>query len=142
MRYVLRKSSSRLTTTKNMIETRDGVVAMLVAVNDQPLSVPDQAREQARLNALLADPASSGIANRQRTRMPRAPWKSARAPHGISLSGRWAGPRKRGTVCIPAESKFLPPNLETQVLTEMSGEIWTTQPRRAWRVSRPPCSRM
>ncbi len=38
MRYQLRKTSPRLTTTKEIYETRDGDVARLVAINDKPLS--------------------------------------------------------------------------------------------------------
>ncbi len=124
MRYVLRKSSSRLTTTKNMIETQDGVVAMLAAVNDQPLSVTDQAREQARLNALLADP------GKQRHRKQAEDADAARAMEVLRVLPtaflyRDAG--RAGTVerfAFQPNPKFSPPNLETQVLTEMSGEIW------------------
>ncbi len=125
MRYVLRKSSSRLATTKNMIETRDGVVAMLVAVNDQPLSVEEQAREQARLNALLAD------SGKQRHRKQAEDADTARAMEVLRVLPtaflyRYAG-RGPGTVerfAFRPNPKFSPPNLETQVLTEMSGEIW------------------
>ena len=56
MRYRLRKSSPRLTTTKELIETQDGSVAMLVAVGDKPLNPADQEKEQSRLQALLVDP--------------------------------------------------------------------------------------
>jgi len=56
MRYQLRKSSPRLTTTKNLIETKDGLVALLIAVNDAPPSADDAQKEQSRLNALAADP--------------------------------------------------------------------------------------
>lgn len=125
MRYVLRKSSSRLTTTKNMIETQDGVVAMLAAVNDQPLSVTDQAREQARLNALLADP------GKQRHRKQAEDADAARAMEVLralptAFLYRYAGPGP-GTLeryAFRPNPRFSPPNLETQVLTEMSGEIW------------------
>ena len=48
MRYRLRKSSPRLTTTKEIAETRDGDVARLVAINDQPLSQADEQQEQHR----------------------------------------------------------------------------------------------
>src|SRR5208337_887534 len=37
MRYLLRKSSPRLTTTKDIVETREGAVARLLSVNDNPL---------------------------------------------------------------------------------------------------------
>src|SRR5258708_30163225 len=57
MRYRLRESSPRLITTKEMIETEDGSVAMLVAVNDKPLSPADLEKEQGRLQTLLTHPA-------------------------------------------------------------------------------------
>ena len=56
MRYRLRKSSPRLTSTKEIVETRDGDVARLLALNDQPLSPADEQREEARLAALASDP--------------------------------------------------------------------------------------
>ena len=62
MRYLLHKSSPRLTSTKEIVETSDGDVARLVSINDKPLSPADEQKEQARLDALLADP------NRQRHR--------------------------------------------------------------------------
>ena len=46
MRYRLRKSSPRLTTTKEIFETRDGAVARLIAINDQPLSLTDELKEE------------------------------------------------------------------------------------------------
>jgi len=57
MRYKLHKSSPRMTSTKEIAETRDGDVARLIAINDQPLSQDAEQREQARLDALLSDPA-------------------------------------------------------------------------------------
>ena len=56
MRYQLRKTSPRLTTTKEICETRDGDVARLIAINDRPLSAADEQKEEARLDALLSDP--------------------------------------------------------------------------------------
>ena len=56
MRYRLRKTSPRLTTTKEIIETKDGAVARLVALYDKPLSEADEQTEQVRLDALLGDP--------------------------------------------------------------------------------------
>ena len=55
MRYQLRKTSPRLTTTKEIMETRDGEVARLIAINDKPLSAADEANEEARLHELLPD---------------------------------------------------------------------------------------
>ena len=56
MRYRLRKSSPRLTSTKEIVETREGAVARLLAIDDKPLSQDDEHKEQARLDGLLADP--------------------------------------------------------------------------------------
>ena len=56
MRYRLRKTSPRLTSTKEIFETRDGAVARLVAINDSPLTPADEQKEQARLDLLLGDP--------------------------------------------------------------------------------------
>jgi hypothetical protein len=125
MRYVLRKTSPRLTTTKDMIETQDGLVAMLVAVNDRPLSAPEQAREQARLNGLLADP------GKQRHRKQAEDADAGRAMAVLralpaAFLYRYAGPGPGGVgrYAFRPNPKFSPPNLETQVLTAMHGEIW------------------
>ena len=56
MRYHLRKSTPRLTSTKIIFETKDGAVARLIAINDKPLSAEDERKEQDRLNQLLSDP--------------------------------------------------------------------------------------
>lgn len=125
MRYVLRKSSPRLTTTKTLIETRDGLVAMLVAIDDQPLNPQEQAREQARLDALLADPA------KQRRRQNAQDADTQRALKVLRVLPtaflyQYAGPGP-GTVVrfeFRPNPKFSPPDLETEVLTAVSGEIW------------------
>ena len=56
MRYHLRKSTPRLTSTKIIFETKDGAVARLIAINDKPLSAEEERKEQDRLNQLLSDP--------------------------------------------------------------------------------------
>lgn len=56
MEFRLRKSTPRLTSTKEIVETRDGAVARLVSINDADPSDADRQKDEARLNALLADP--------------------------------------------------------------------------------------
>src|SRR5437763_16666576 len=53
MQYRLRKSTPRLTSTKQIIETKEGAVARLLTVNDNELSPADREKDDARLNALL-----------------------------------------------------------------------------------------
>ena len=56
MQYRLRKSSPRLISTKEILETKDGAVARLLSINDAAPSVADRQKDEARLDALLADP--------------------------------------------------------------------------------------
>ncbi len=127
MRYRLHKTSPRLSTTKELIETRDGSVAMLVAVDDKPLTAADQEKEQSRLQTLLNDP------GKQRHRKQAEAEDTARALKVLrSLPTAFiytdAGEVTVGSVTaekftfVP-NPKFNPPDLETEVLTAMSGEI-------------------
>jgi hypothetical protein len=128
MRYRLRKSTPRLTTTKEILETRDGAVARLVAINDQPLSRLDEQKEQARLDLLLSDP------SRQRHRKQAEDEDAARANKVLRalpdaflyrFEASTVGPA--GTVdkfSFKPNPNFDPPDLETEVLTAMTGEIW------------------
>jgi hypothetical protein len=135
MRYRLRKSSPRLTSAKEIVETRDGDVARLIAINDWPLSQADEQREQARLDALFSDP------GRQRHRK-----QSEEADTGIVLkllrmlpqaflyeyAGAGQGPSgKAEKFRFRPNPAFNPPDLETQALTAMTGELWinTSQER-------------
>src|SRR5271165_7040138 len=52
MQYRLRKSSPRFSSTKLIVETKDGDVARLVEVNHQPLSAESQKIEADRLQSL------------------------------------------------------------------------------------------
>jgi len=126
MRYRLRKSSPRLTTTKEICETADGAVARLIAVNDAPLSTADELREQSRLDQLLADP------GKQRHRKQSQDQDTARALKVLrSLPNAFLyedeGAVSGGTIekyTYKPNPKFDPPDLETQVLTQMAGELW------------------
>ena len=128
MRYLLYKASPRLNTTKEMIETGDGVVARLLKVNGRPLSEAEKQIEQARLNALWSDP------ERQRHRKQGQDQDSERAmkvlralPQAFvyQFDGLANGPG--GGVAkftFRPSRNFSPHDLETQVLTAMTGEIW------------------
>jgi len=128
LRYRLRKSSPRMTSTKDICETRDGAVARLVAVNDQPLSPVDEQKEQTRLNALLNDP------SRQKRRKQSEDDDTARAmkvlralPRAFIYQFEGAGTGPTGRVekfTFKPNPDFAPLDLETQVLTAMTGELW------------------
>jgi len=128
MRYKLRKQSPRLTTTKEIVETRDGGVARLIAVNDQPLDAAGEQAEEARLDALERNPGlqqhrkrgednDAGIVLKVLRMMPRAfLYQYEGAAQGP------AGPVQKYS--FRPNPRFSPPDLETQALTAMTGEVW------------------
>jgi hypothetical protein len=128
MRYRLRKTNPRLSTTKEIFETCDGAVGRLIAINDKPLNANDEQKEQARLDSLLSDP------SRQRHRKQAEDEDLARVvkllralPDAFTYSylGSGAGPTgKIEKFAFEPNPAFDPPDLETEVLTAMAGEIW------------------
>jgi hypothetical protein len=127
MRYRLHKSSPRLTSTKEILETKDGDVARLVALFDKPLTPEDEQKEQARLDALQNDSSlqrhrkqgeegDMAIVLRLLRMLPNAfiyQWAGSAA--GL------AGPVQKFT--FKPNPHFDPPDLETQALTAMTGEL-------------------
>ncbi len=136
MRYRLRKASPRLATTKEIVETKDGAVARLVAINDQPLSEADNVKEQTRLNGLLVDPgkqrhrkqAEQDDLNRVLKVMRALPtaFLYQYAGPGVAPAGR-PGASPTGRIerfSFKPNPAFNPPDLETMALTQMAGELW------------------
>jgi len=127
MRYRLRKTSPRLTTTKDICETKDGDVARLVSTNDRPLNDADEQQEVARLEELLGDP------GKQRKRKQAEDTDAGRAlkvlralPEAFNYQYEGAAEGPEGKVekfSFRPKHGFSPPDLETQVLTAMAGEI-------------------
>ena len=128
MQYRLRKSSPRLATTKVIVETKDGDVARLVAVNDSPLSPQDEQNELARLQALLNDPSlqrhrqqrEQGDAERARKVIRALPDAFIYTFAGIAETPD--GPSYR--LNFQPNPNFDPQDLEAQVLKGMAGEMW------------------
>jgi hypothetical protein len=128
MRYRLRRSSPRLTSTKEIIETREGFVARLVEVNDRPLSPADEQREQARLDALLSDPSRQSHRKQSEDSDTGIVLKLLRMLPQAFLY-EYAGPGASGSGLaiqkfrFRPNPRFSPPDFETQALTAMTGEI-------------------
>ncbi len=128
MRYRFQKSSPRFSSTKEIYETKDGGVALLLETNGRPLSPADEQKEQARLQTLLSDP------SRQRHRKQSEDQDAARAIKVLSafprafffkFVGDEVGPSgKLEKFSFWPNPGFNPPDLETQILTAMTGEIW------------------
>ncbi len=144
MRYRLRKASPRMTTTKWIVETRDGDVAHLVAWNDQPLSPQRNELEEERLRSLVADP---GLQRHREQREAVDTERLRKIIHALpdAFVYRYAGvidttdgPAYRLT--FQPNPSFDPFDLETQVLKGMAGELWINAA--AQRVVRLQCTRI
>jgi hypothetical protein len=127
MEYRLRKSSPRLTSTKEIIETRDGAVARLLMINDAVPSPADREKDDARLEALLADP------SRQRKRKQNEQDDTGRVLKALralpkaflyQYSGSETnGPDRIDRFIFRPNPKFSSSDLELEVLTAMTGEL-------------------
>jgi len=144
MQYRLHKMSPRLATTKLIVETKDGDVAHLVAINDGPLSSQDRQNEDARLQGLLNDPSL------QRHRQQREQTDSQRARKIIralpdaflytygGVVDTPQGPSYR--LNFQPNPNFDPQDLEAQMLKGMAGELWIDVAQQ--RVTRLQCKRI
>ncbi len=128
MRYCLHKSSPRLTSTKEIFETKDGAVARLIAVNDSPLSAGDEEKEHTRLATLLSDPEQQHHRKETQDEDTARAMKILRAlPNAFlyEFAGTGTGPTRAVLkFTFKPNPKFDSPDLETQLLMQMTGEIW------------------
>ena len=144
MRYELLKTSPHGSTTKKICETKDGDVARLVELNGHPLSAADAQNEDARLTELAGDPgkqrrrkqaedADEGRVLKVLRALPAAFMYQdagpAELPAAKPSDSQSAKPDVSPSTRIekftfkPAPG-YSAPDLETQVLTQMAGEIW------------------
>ena len=129
MRYRLRKSSPRLASSKEIVETRDGDVARLVSLFDKPLSPDDEQKEQARLGALLSDPGRQQHRKQGEERDTAIVLKLLRLLPQAFLY-EYAGVSGNLTrFTFRPNPAFSPPDFETKALTAMTGELSIDIPR-------------
>jgi hypothetical protein len=128
MRYRLRRSSPRLTTTKEIVETHDGDVARLVLIGDQPLSQADEQKEQARLDGLLSDPSRQRHRKQSEEEDTSIILKLLRMlPQAFLYDYEGTGAASSGIVekfRFRPNPSFRSPDFESQALTAMTGELW------------------
>lgn len=128
VRFRLRKQDEEGSTTKDIIETREGDIARLVAVNDKPLTPERAAAERERLDNLLAHP------ELQARRHKKEQEDSNRSNEMVRLLPDAFLYTYRGIVNTPdgpawrlsfvPNEKFIPPDREAQVYHGMAGELW------------------
>ncbi len=128
MRYQLRKSTPRLTTTKEIIETRDGDVARLISINGKPLNAAEEQKEQARLDGLLSDPSRQQRRKQSEDADQERVIKVLRAlPNAFLYQYAGSGESPAGEVekfTFRPNPAFDPSGMELHVLSVMAGQIW------------------
>ncbi|WP_155987607.1 hypothetical protein [Pseudacidobacterium ailaaui] len=127
-RYQLHKIDDGKITTKEIIETKEGDVARLIAVNDKPLDPAAEKAEIDRLNNLAAHP------ELQEHRRKKEQEDSDRANKMIRLLPDAFTYQYEGMVDGPngpcyrlsfrPNPAFNPPDRESEVFAGMAGELW------------------
>ncbi len=131
VRYKLRKQDEKGITTKEIVETKDGDVARLIAKNDKPLTPEEEKAELDRLDTLLHHPEI------QEHRHKREQEDSGRADEMIRMLpdaflytylDQVAGPNGPAhRLSFKPNPSFKPPDREGEVYHGMQGEIWIDQ---------------
>jgi hypothetical protein len=127
-RFRLRKQDENGITTKEIIETKDGDVARLVAVDDKPLTPERASAEKARLDNLLAHPDLQAHRHKKEQEDSNRENEMTRLlPDAFLYTYRDIvntpdGPAWRLT--FMPNDKFIPPDREAQVYHGMAGELW------------------
>jgi hypothetical protein len=131
VRYLLRKTTRNTNTTKEIVETSQGGVARLVAIDNKPLHATQTQTELQRLQELASDPAVQQHRHRSEERdgarvtsvmrlLPDAFINhfegSVQTPNGKAIRMSFA-----------PNPHFSPPTLESRVLTGIRGEYGLTR---------------
>jgi len=128
MRYVLHVKDERHDTTKQIVETKDGDVARLIAVGSKPLSPEAEQAEMGRLDYLAAHPEV------QEHRKKSEQQDQARVDRLMGmLPDALLYTLERTEACGAGECyrlsfapipKWSPPDMEADILRGVAGEVW------------------
>jgi hypothetical protein len=113
----------------------------LIAVNEQPLSPEDNAKEERKLQQVIAERRAETPEQRQRR---IAKWDKERRRDRLMmdqltqafefklLGGRIVDARETYVLRATPRKGYKPPNMETQVLPAMRGELWIDKKTFQW----------
>jgi hypothetical protein len=133
LRYLLRKIDDHRDTTKDIIETGQGDVARLIAINNQPLTAEANQAELDRLNTLANHPEI------QEHRHQREQKDADRVDRLMRLlpdaflyrdQGTSPCPTGKGTchhLTFSPNPSFKSPDVEANIFRGLAGEVWIDQ---------------
>jgi hypothetical protein len=131
VRYKIRKQESKGSTTKEIVETKDGEVARLVAKDDKPLTAEEEKAEMDRLDNLLSHPEIQEHRHkREQEDSGRADEMTVMLPDAfiftdLGIVEGSSGPAHR--LSFKPNPSFKPPDREGEVYHGMEGELWIDQ---------------
>ena len=140
LRYLLRKTDDHRDTTKDIIETAQGNVARLIAINDQPLTPEANQAELDRLHTLANHPE---IQDHRHQREQKDAARVNRLMHllpdaflyrdqGTTPCPAGAAPGRAGEatchhLSFSPNSSFQAPDVEANIFHGLAGELWIDQ---------------
>ena len=131
VRYRIRKTDAKGSTTREVIESREGNVARLIERNGAPLTVEEDSAERQRLQSILDSPGKF-LSRRQNDREARSyalelVRNMPRAMIWTYAPGQPQTPDARGPQVVldfTPDPHFKPPTLVTEGLTGIAGRVW------------------
>ncbi len=131
LRYVVRRKDSRRETTKEIIETKDGDVARLIAVDGKPLSAEAERAEMERLDFLAAHPELEEHRHRSEMKdQARIDRMLGMLPDAEIYTLEGVVPCGAGTcyrMSFVPNPRFVPPDIESDFLRGFAGTVWIDQ---------------
>ena len=131
VRYLFYKQDEKGSTVKDVVQTRDGSVARLVAINGKPLSAEQENLEATRLKRLLDQP---DLQQRRKKREKEDAERAKKIMHVMpdaflyTYAGMVAGPNGPAVrLSFKPKPGFDPPDQETRVAVGIQGELWIDQ---------------
>jgi hypothetical protein len=126
--YKNRRQTPNGSKTKLMIETKDGTIAYLIAVNDRPLTPEEKSAEQQRIQGLVSNPSEQERKKKEQQQDSDRVTKLFRElPSGFNYQYAGTMPGDNGHEWV--KLKFTPnpnyqsPSRETSVFKAMSGDM-------------------
>ena len=128
VRYLVHRTDERHDTTKQIIETVDGDVARLVAINGKPLTAEATAPSWTAWTRWLCTPKYRSIATRASRRTQSAFDRLlALLPDAFHYRFEGMTPCAAGQctrLSFTPNPHFTPPNMEADLLRGVAGEVW------------------
>ena len=131
LHYRVRRTDARGDTTREVIESRDGSVARLMARNGIPLTPEEDAAERDRLNQIISSP-DAFLRHHRRERAGRE--YAVELVHALPGAMIWTYAPGQPQVSsdhgqqvvldFTPDPRFKPPTLVTEGLTGIAGRVW------------------